>query len=55
MVLTGLIGELGLQKNVSADDDARAIRGSQSLANARFKIMAALIGGVDAPEAGAQR
>jgi hypothetical protein len=48
MVLTILIGELGLEKNVGAGNYASAIDGGQSLSDSGFKVVAALVGRVDA-------
>ena len=48
-----LIGEFGLQKKICARDEACAIGGSQSFTNSGFKVVAALVGGVDGAKAGA--
>lgn len=55
MVLPILIGEFGLEKKVVARDDACAICGSQSLADRGFKVVFALVGRIDGPEARAKR
>ena len=51
MVLTVLICELGLKKKVVACDDACAVCGSQSFADAGFKVVTALIGRINGAKA----
>src|SRR5438874_10569337 len=53
MVLAVLIGELGLKKEIGAGDEARRIGGRQALADAAFKVVAALVGCVYGAKAGA--
>jgi hypothetical protein len=50
MVLTGTVGEFGLEKKIGAGDHTGAIACGQSLTDAGLKIVAALIGGVDGAE-----
>jgi hypothetical protein len=47
MVLPALIRELGLEEEIRARDEARAVRGGERLADPRFEIVAPLIRGVD--------
>ena len=47
MVLACLIGELGLKKEIGAGDQTYGICSSKTLANSGFKVMAALVGGID--------
>ena len=49
------VGELGLQEQVRARDDARAVGGGERLPDAGLEVVLALVGGVDAAEARPQR
>ena len=53
MVLTCLIGEFCLKKKIVAGGKARALGSSQSLSDGGFKVVAALVGGIDGAKAGA--
>lgn len=53
MVLPFLIREFGLEEKIFARYKASAIGGSQSFTDSGFKVVAALVGGVDGAEAGA--
>ena len=53
MVLTFLVGELGLKKKIGTRDEARGIGGRQTLSHPGFKVMLALVGCIDGAEAGA--
>src|ERR1035438_2316613 len=54
MILTALVGKFGLQEKVGARDDSGAIGSRQSFAYPNFRVMATLVGGVDAAKAAAQ-
>lgn len=53
MVLAGLVGELGLEEEIIAADQPGAISSGKTLADSGFKIVAALVGGVNGAKAGA--
>jgi hypothetical protein len=55
MVLSALVGEFGLQEEIFAGHDSGAIGCGQSLTDSGFEIVAALVGGVDGAETGADR
>ena len=55
MVLALTIGEFGLQENLGARDDARAIGGRQPFTDSGFVVMTQLVSGVDSAKTGAQR
>jgi len=55
VILTVLVGELGLEKQLSARHHACAIAGSQRLPDAALEVVPPLIGRIDAPEARAER
>jgi hypothetical protein len=55
LTLPAGVGELGLQKQVVAGDDAGLIGGSQAFAHSGLEVVAALIGGVDGAKSRAQR
>ena len=55
VVLAALIGELRLQEQIRARDDARAVGGGEPLTDAGFEVVAPLVRGVDTAEARAQR
>ena len=51
MVLAAAIGKLCLQEKIFTLNNSSAIRSSQPLTDASFKIMAALVGGIDSAKA----
>ena len=54
MVLTFLIGELSLKKEISARDDAGGICGSQALSDGGFKVVLTLVSRIDGAKARAE-
>ena len=55
MVLARLVGELRLEEELAARYDAGAVGGRETLADTGLVVVAALVRGVDTPEAGAER
>jgi hypothetical protein len=55
VILSRQVRELGLEEHVGARDHAGAVGGGESLAHARLDVVTALIRGVDAAKARAQR
>ena len=53
MILSCLVGKLGLQEKILAPHQARAISRCQSFAHAGLEVMASLVGCVNRSEAGA--
>ena len=51
MILPGLKRELGLQEEFFAGDNSIAYRLPYRFTNGGFKVVLALIGGIDAPKA----
>src|SRR5262245_37229362 len=51
MILTSPEGELGLEKELVSRDRSALNRRLNAISDGGFKVMAALVGGVDAPEA----
>ena len=55
MVLSSLVGELCLQKEILARDYSCLVSHCQSLADSLFEVMASLVGGVNGAKTGAER
>src|SRR5580704_5668110 len=54
VILSTLVSELGLEKDICASEHASGVCGRQSFSHSSFVIMAALVGCVDAPKSRSQ-